>query len=153
MHIYIYIYIIFIIFFFWLCLKVCRILVPWPGIGPGPLVVKTQYPSHWLSGTSQNESFFKGKKLCFPLEYKSIVHLHYQKLEEKKAQERKKYCDPTTERQSNFLHLSGLFAFVHVCLFFKKKKRFQLQILYCNLFDISRTSYFLIIKHCYINNF
>ena len=107
------------IYFFWLCLKVCRILVPWPGIGPGSLVVKTQYPNHWLSGNSQNKSFFNGKKLCFPLEYKSIVHLHYQNTFKRKKGTREKKILWSHYRKTGklFSHLSGLFAFVHVCLF------------------------------------
>ena len=36
-------------FFFWLCLQLVVILVPWPGIEPGPSVVKEQKSNHWTA--------------------------------------------------------------------------------------------------------
>ena len=36
-------------FFFWLCCAVCGILVPQPGIEPGPLAVKAQSCNHWTT--------------------------------------------------------------------------------------------------------
>ena len=35
--------------FFWLCYVTCGILVPPPGIEPGPSVVKAQSPNHWTA--------------------------------------------------------------------------------------------------------
>ena len=32
---------------FWPCLTACGILVPWPGIEPRPLAVKSLSPNHW----------------------------------------------------------------------------------------------------------
>ena len=35
--------------FFWLPWAACGILVPWPGIEPGPSAVKVLSPNHWTS--------------------------------------------------------------------------------------------------------
>ena len=37
------------IFSFWPCLMACGILVPRPGIEPGPLAVKVWSPNHWTT--------------------------------------------------------------------------------------------------------
>ena len=37
------------IFLFGLCCMACRILVPQPGIQPGPLAGKAQGPNHWMA--------------------------------------------------------------------------------------------------------
>ena len=36
-------------FFFWLCLPACGILVPQPGIEPGPSAVRAQSSNHWTT--------------------------------------------------------------------------------------------------------
>ena len=36
-------------FFFWPYCVVCGILVPWPGIEPGPLAMKVLTPNHWIT--------------------------------------------------------------------------------------------------------
>ena len=36
-------------FSFWPCYNACRILVPQPGIKPGPLAVKVPSPNHWAA--------------------------------------------------------------------------------------------------------
>ena len=36
-------------FLFWPHHVVCGILVPWPGIEPGPSPVKVQGPNHWTA--------------------------------------------------------------------------------------------------------
>ena len=36
-------------FFFWPYWEACGILVPWPGIEPGPSAVKAQSPKHWTT--------------------------------------------------------------------------------------------------------
>ena len=36
-------------FFFWVCAMAYGILVPWPGIKPGPSAVRVQSPNHWTS--------------------------------------------------------------------------------------------------------
>ena len=37
------------IFFFWPCHRGCRILVPQPGIEPGPLAVRAPSPNYWTA--------------------------------------------------------------------------------------------------------
>ena len=37
------------IYLFWLCLTACEILIPRPGIEPGPSAVKVQSPNHWTA--------------------------------------------------------------------------------------------------------
>ena len=41
------------LFVFWLCSAACRILVPQPGIEPGPPAVQVQSPNHWTARESQ----------------------------------------------------------------------------------------------------
>ena len=36
-------------YFFWPCLAVCGILVPQPGIEPGPTAMKALSPNHWTA--------------------------------------------------------------------------------------------------------
>ena len=38
-----------ILFFFWPCRMACGILVPQPGIEPGPLAMRPQSPNHWTA--------------------------------------------------------------------------------------------------------
>ena len=44
-----YVYMIYLLFIFWLCCRACRILVPQPGIEPGPSAMKAWSPNHWTS--------------------------------------------------------------------------------------------------------
>lgn len=37
------------LFCFWLCCTICEILVPWPGIEPGPSTVKVLSPKPWTA--------------------------------------------------------------------------------------------------------
>ena len=46
----------FFFFFFWLCWAARRILVPQPGIEPGPSAVKVQSPNPGPPGNSQGVS-------------------------------------------------------------------------------------------------
>ena len=39
----------FFLFVFWLCYIACRILVPGPGIEPGPSALRACSPSHWTT--------------------------------------------------------------------------------------------------------
>ena len=39
----------FFFFFFWLCCSACGILVPQPGVEPGPLAVKARSPNYWTA--------------------------------------------------------------------------------------------------------
>ena len=42
-------YLVFFCFFFWPRHVACGILVPWPGIKPGPPAVKARSPNHWTT--------------------------------------------------------------------------------------------------------
>ena len=59
-------------FLFWLCRAACRILVPPPGIEPGPLAVKVLHPNHWTAREFPN----------FSIEYESIAQVKMSGLEE-----------------------------------------------------------------------
>ena len=39
----------FLLFFFWPYCEACGILVPWPGIEPGPPAMKVLTPNHWTT--------------------------------------------------------------------------------------------------------
>ena len=45
-------------FFFWPCHMACRLLVPQPGLEPGPSAVKASSPSHWTAREFPKTSFF-----------------------------------------------------------------------------------------------
>ena len=47
--------------FFWLCRKACGILVPRPGIEPGPSAVKARSPNHWTAREFPNIPGLKKK--------------------------------------------------------------------------------------------
>ena len=40
------------------CREACRILVPPPGIDPGPPAVKAQNPNHWTTREFPRDDFF-----------------------------------------------------------------------------------------------
>ena len=44
-------------FFFWPHCTACGILIPWPGIQPGPMAVKVQSPNHWTAREFPNILF------------------------------------------------------------------------------------------------
>ena len=44
-------------FFFWPSCMICRILVSWPRIEPGPLAFEVQSPNHWTSRNSPETGF------------------------------------------------------------------------------------------------
>ena len=56
-----------IFFFFWLSCEACGILVPWPGIEPGPLAVKAQSLTTGRPRNSQNFS-------CLVLKCEFLLH-------------------------------------------------------------------------------
>ena len=45
-------------FFFWPRHVACGILVPQPGIEPGPSALKVQSPNHWTTREFPNDFFF-----------------------------------------------------------------------------------------------
>ena len=47
----------FLIFIFWPCHVACGILVPWPGIDPGPLSVRARSPNNWIARKFPQTSF------------------------------------------------------------------------------------------------
>ena len=49
----------FIYLFFWLCPAACDILVPRPGIKPGPLAVRAPSPNHWPAREVPERPLFK----------------------------------------------------------------------------------------------
>ena len=51
--------------FFWLCRTACGILVPRPGMKPGPSAVEVQSPNHRTAGEFPNFCFFKIPSLWY----------------------------------------------------------------------------------------
>ena len=48
----------FFIFIFWLRCAACGIIVPWPGIEPGPSAVRARSPNHWTTREFPNRLYF-----------------------------------------------------------------------------------------------
>ena len=51
-------------FFFWPCCAACRILVPRPGIEPGPTAVEARSPNHWTDGEFPPQFLITGCAHC-----------------------------------------------------------------------------------------
>ena len=50
-------------FFFWLHHAACGILIPQPGVEPGPSAVRARSPNHWIARESQHGTIFIKHKI------------------------------------------------------------------------------------------
>ena len=68
---------IFYLFTFWPCLKACGILVPQPGIEPGPLAMKEQSPNHWTAWEFPVLAILERRALFCCVKFLKVVLIMY----------------------------------------------------------------------------
>ena len=104
-------------FFFWLSHEACGILVPWPGIEPGPPAVEAQSPNHWTSREFPLSTFWKHllSLLCAVIMFNIIQmeilkHLEFNLfLTAHKKSKRKPRREPVVHRKLSHYVEWGLF--------------------------------------------